>query len=182
MSESPAEFRLPSRPLDRDAEREFLAHIYFALDGQWFLKVRDAVGDEAARDLNEHMCAALARIQLRAFLRLTGFDGVRDARDLGRFVVAIHDALYGDYTTAFEITVDTPDVFEIKYTSCQIWDMGNRAGYAEEAEPGDLPGCAGILAMASGWAAAAGNYVLERNPGLRDGNVACVYRFVQMKA
>jgi hypothetical protein len=163
-----------STQLDPERTREMLARIYFALDGQWFLKVRDRFGEDEARDLNEAMCGSLARIQVRSYRDLTGDNGT-DARALGRFVRVIHDVLYGDHRDAFEVKVDAPDEFTLRYHRCQIWEMGQRAGYDADPQPGLLPGCAGILTMASAWGAAVGGHVLERAPGLDEGRVACLY-------
>jgi len=167
--------------LGDDAVSEYLRRIYFALDGQWYLKSRAQFGPRVAQEVDELVCASLARIQLKTYCELTG-STVEDLDAFGGFVVGLLDALYGDHRDAVEVLQRDPDAFVMRYHTCTVFSMGRAAGF--EGLPGELPGCGGILAMSASWAEAAG-FVLERLPApaptddAARPHVACVYRFTR---
>jgi hypothetical protein len=65
-----------------------LALLAMAWDGQWFLKVHDEYGWEAAARLNAQVRAAFGRIEMRRMLRALGKRAADDLEDAAQIIQA----------------------------------------------------------------------------------------------
>lgn len=185
MSEtSSGDLRKPSRPsaapgFTSDSERlDWLRRIYYSLDGRWYLKLRERTDPSFAQEVDEDVCRSIGAAQVRAWRDLTGAASIDDCRTLGQFVRDVLDTLYGDHREVINVLRDEPGCWEMQHIRCAIFEMGQAAGYAEDAVPGKLPGCGGILALAHGWVREAGPFRVAQRPASGPPHgVACRYVF-----
>ncbi len=103
-----------------------LALLAMAWDGQWFLKVYDEYGWEAAARLNARVRAAFGRIEMRRMLRALGkraADGLEDAARI--ILVYFREVLAAGFDA--EVTVEG-DRAEVTVTRCAALVGSKRAG------------------------------------------------------
>jgi hypothetical protein len=93
-----------------------LALLAMAWDGQWFLKVYDAYGWEAAARLNARVRAAFGRIEMRRMMRALGKQAADDLEDAVQIIMAyFQDVLAAGFDAKF---TSEGDHAEITVTRC----------------------------------------------------------------
>ena len=103
-----------------------LALLAMAWDGQWFLKVFDEYGWEAAARLNARVRAAFGRIEMRRMLRALGKPAAADFDDAMGIIIAYYRHVLA---AGFDATFTTEgDRAEITVTRCAAYMGSRRAG------------------------------------------------------
>ncbi len=103
-----------------------LALLTMAWDGQWFLKVHDEYGWEAAARLNARVRAALGRIEMQRMLRALGKRAADDLVDATRIIhVYFREVLAAGFDAEFIVEADR---IEIIVTRCAALSGSKRAG------------------------------------------------------
>jgi hypothetical protein len=103
-----------------------LALLAMAWDGQWFLKVYDAYGWEAAARLNAQVRAAFGRIEMRRMLHALGKRAAADLEDAVRIIQSyFREVLAAGFDAEF--TWDG-DRVEVTVTRCAALAGSQRAG------------------------------------------------------
>jgi len=93
-----------------------LALLAMAWDGQWFLKVCDEYGWQAAAQLNARVRAAFGRIEMRRMLRALGKRTADDLDDVARIIHAyFQNVLAAGFDAAF---TSEDNQIEIIVTRC----------------------------------------------------------------
>jgi len=109
-----------------DVKARLLALLAMAWDGQWFLKVYDEYGWEAAVRLNARVRAAFGRIEMRRMLRALGkpvADGLEDAAQI--IHLYFREVLAAGFDA--EIAVNDDHRVEIFVTRCAALSGSRRA-------------------------------------------------------
>jgi hypothetical protein len=102
-----------------------LALLAMAWDGQWFLKVYDEYGWEAAARLNARVRAAFGRIEMRRMLRALGKRAADDLEDAVQIIMAyFRDVLAAGFDAEF---TSEGDRAEITVTRCAALTGAKRA-------------------------------------------------------
>ena len=102
------------------------ALLAMAWDGQWFLKVYDEYGWEAAARLNARVRAAFGRIEMRRMLRALGKPAAADLEDAIQIIlVYFRDVLAAGFDA--RLTADSKRA-EITVTRCAAYAGSKRAG------------------------------------------------------
>jgi hypothetical protein len=102
-----------------------LALLAMAWDGQWFLKVYDAYGWEAAARLNARVRAAFGRIEMRRMLRALGKRAADDLEDAVQIIMAyFQGVLAAGFDAAF---TSEGNRAEITVTRCAALAGAKRA-------------------------------------------------------
>jgi hypothetical protein len=102
-----------------------LALLAMAWDGQWFLKVHDEYGWEAAARLNAQVRAAFGRIEMRRMLRALGKRAADDLEDAVETILAyFRDVLAAGFDATF---TSEGDQAEITVTRCAALAGAQRA-------------------------------------------------------
>lgn len=106
------------------------ALLAMAWDGQWFLKVYDEYGWDAAVRLNARVRAAFGRIEMRRTLRALGKQAAIDLDDAIQVILAyFRDVLAAGFDAEFAIAGDRA---EITVTRCAAHIGSKRAGVKTE--------------------------------------------------
>ena len=109
-----------------ETRARMLALLAMAWDGQWFLKVYDEYGWEAAARMNARVRAAFGRIEMRRMLRALGKESAADLEDAVHIVqVYFRDVLAAGFDAAFR---NDRDRAEITVTRCAAYLGSKRAG------------------------------------------------------
>jgi hypothetical protein len=109
-----------------ETRARMLALLAMAWDGQWFLKVYDEYGWDAAARLNARVRAAFGRIEMRRMLRALGKRTAADFEDAAQIILAyFQDVLAAGFDA--ELTSDG-DRVEITVTRCAALAGSKRAG------------------------------------------------------
>lgn len=109
-----------------ETKAHMLALLAMAWDGQWFLKVYDEYGWDAAALLNARVRAAFGRIEMRRMLRALGKRTADDLEDAVHVILAyFRDVLAAGFDAEF-VTAD--DCAEIMVTRCAALSGSMRAG------------------------------------------------------
>ena len=109
-----------------EARARMLALLAMAWDGQWFLKVYDEYGWDAAARLNARVRAAFGRIEMRRMLRALGKQAAADFEDAVRIIMAyFRNVLAAGFDA--ELTCDQ-DRAEITVSRCAAYAGSSRAG------------------------------------------------------
>lgn len=107
-----------------EARSALLTRLLMAWDGQWYLKVYDRFGWDAATELNARVRADYGRIEIRSALRALGKRRADDLADAVR-VLRSYYQLYGD---AFEARYQASDKQVDAFVSrCAALDGSKRA-------------------------------------------------------
>jgi len=103
-----------------------LALLAMAWDGQWFLKVYDEYGWQAAVRLNTRVRAAFGRFEMRRMLRALGKRTADDLKDAARIIQAyFREVLAAGFDAEF---AGEGDQVEITVTRCAALSGSKRAG------------------------------------------------------
>ena len=103
-----------------------LALLAMAWDGQWFLKVCDEYGWEAAARLNAQVRAAFGRIEMRRMLRALGKPAADDLEDAVRIIQTyFRQVLAAGFDAKFTVEENR---IGITVTRCAAFSGSRRAG------------------------------------------------------
>lgn len=110
-----------------EVRAQTMAALALGWDGQWFLKVQDKFGWEAAAEINARVRASFAKLEMRATLRALGKRAADDLAD----AVAVWEAyvrMFGGDVGAFvgELIVEG-DAIYITVSRCAAWEGAKRA-------------------------------------------------------
>lgn len=109
-----------------ETRARMLALLAMAWDGQWFLKVYDEYGWEAAARLNAQVRAAFGRIEMRRMLRALGKRAADDLEDAAQIIRAyFQQVLAAGFDAEF---AGVGDRVEIIVTRCAALSGAKRAG------------------------------------------------------
>ena len=109
-----------------EKKARMLALLALAWDGQWFLKVCDEYGWEAAVQLNARVRAAFGRIEMRAMLRALSKQTADDLEDAARIIqIYFQEVLAAGFDAEFTVEGDQA---EITVTRCAALLGAKRAG------------------------------------------------------
>lgn len=103
-----------------------LALLAMAWDGQWFLKMCDEYGWEAATRLNAQVRAAFGRIEMRRMLRALGKRAADDLRDAARILLTYsQEVLAAGFDAEWAVGENQA---EVTITRCAALSGARRAG------------------------------------------------------
>ena len=171
-------------PFDPSAAVRFVDSCWFSHDGQWFLKVKDRFGLEAAMELNEAAVHAMAKIEARRIRELTGIGEIDDCVGLARVMQTFWElrgmprgqgVMHGSPIGI--VSVD-PDHLELAFSRCGIAEMAT-AAKMEGMGAGNFPGCRGFRRRIHGWGVVLSSrydFVDEERPGAPGSGAVCVHR------
>jgi len=108
---------------------EYLRRSYHAVDGLWFMKAEEAVGFDAALQLDQRVWEVLAKIQARKARELLGVKG----NSLAEFARCFSLGLRADGYTFEQETAEQEVRFTI--TGCPWLELLYRSGRQELAAP-----------------------------------------------
>jgi hypothetical protein len=109
-----------------DKRARMLALLAMAWDGQWFLKVHDAYGWEAAAALNAQVRAAFGRIEMRRVLHALGKRAAADLEDATQIIqIYFREVLAAGFDAKFAAN---GNLAEITVTRCAALAGSKRAG------------------------------------------------------
>lgn len=155
-----------------DADRaELLLGLWWAHDGQWFLKTARDEGLETAMARNEDAIESMGRLEMRRLHALLGAPPVADAEAFLPLALEAHE-LVG---IPAEGELDAGDSFVLRISDCRVWTMTEAAELTHLA-----PGCRGSLRRRLGWATVffgRERIAWTREAGRPDGDPRCRYRF-----
>jgi hypothetical protein len=110
-----------------------LALLAMAWDGQWFLKVYDEYGWEAAARLNARVRAAFGHIEMRRMLRALDKRTADDLEDAARIILTyFREVLAAGFDAEFNIEENRA---EITVTRCAALSGSKRAGLERHDQP-----------------------------------------------
>lgn len=170
-------------PFDPALAVKFVDACWFSHDGQWFLKVKDRFGLEAAMELNEAAVHAMAKIEARRIRELTGLGEVNDCIAFARLVEtfrALRGVLPGD---GWRIVSVDPDHLEMAAGRCFLAEMAG-AAKLEGMGVGNFPGCRGFRRRLRGWALALSSqydFIDEERPGDPGSGIVCYHRISRVR-
>ncbi len=162
---------------------------WFSHDGQWFLKVQDRFGLEAAMELNEAAVHAMGKIEARRIRELTGIVEVNDCVGFARFLVtfwALRGMLPREgfmHGSAMRIVSVDDDHLELAFPRCLIAEMAT-AAKMEAMGVGNFPGCRGFRRRIYGWGlilSSQYDFIDEERPGELGGGVVCYHRISRVQ-
>jgi hypothetical protein len=116
-----------SYEIPAEARAQVMAGLALAWDGQWFLKVNDKFGWDAAAELNVRTRHAFGRIEMRSTLLALGkkkADDMGDALEVWQAYFRMFGANRGAFVGDFSIEGDTLSVWVHK---CAAWEGAKRA-------------------------------------------------------
>jgi hypothetical protein len=109
-----------------DKKARMLALLAMAWDGQWFLKVYDEYGWEAAAHLNARVRVAFGRIEMRRMLRALGKRAADDVQDAARIILTyFQEVLAAGFNAEWAVEENQA---EITVTRCAALSGARRAG------------------------------------------------------
>jgi hypothetical protein len=109
-----------------EKKARMLALLAMAWDGQWFLKVYDEYGWEAATRLNVRVRAAFGRIEMRRMLRALGKRAADDLEDSAKIIRSyFQEVLAAGFDAEFVVEDDR---VEVTVTRCAALSGSKRAG------------------------------------------------------
>ncbi len=114
-------------PILPETRAQTMASLALAWDGQWFLKVHDKFGWEAAAEINARVRIAFAKLEMRAILRALGkrsADDLADAAKIWRTYVQMFGGDTGIFTGEQIIEGGTLHITVLK---CAAWEGCKRA-------------------------------------------------------
>ncbi len=165
-------------PFDPALALKFVDGCWFSHDGQWFLKVKDRFGLEAAMELNEAAVRAMAKIEARRIRELTGIGEVSDCIAFARFF-ATFGALRGvPPGEGWRILSVTPDHLEMAAPRCFLAEMAV-AAKMDGMGAGNFPGCRGFRTRIRGWGLVLSSefdFIDEERPGEPGSGIVCCHR------
>ena len=118
----------PRYALEPQARGQLMAALALAWDGQWFLKVKDRFGYQAAAELNARVRASFGRLEMRFTLRALGKESAEDLEDaleVWRAYVDAFDAGRGAFAGTQAVQGST---LRVSVTRCAAWEGAKRAG------------------------------------------------------
>jgi len=113
---------------------QVMAGLALAWDGQWFLKVNDKYGWDAAAEINIRTRHAFARIEMRSTLLALGkkkADDLRDALEVWQSYFRMFGADRGVFAGDYAIEGDTLTVTVHK---CAAWEGAKRASLEKDVQ------------------------------------------------
>lgn len=152
--------------LDADTLVDLISHCWRAHDGQWFLKATAGVGLEEAMRLNERAIASLARIELRAFKRLTAIESLDTMAEVAEWYRLAGFIFGGLNRPDRTLTIPDADTLVIEHAECFGAPIAERSGYGH-LTPGQYPPCLGWLERQRAWGEALSaryRFTVEREP------------------
>jgi len=112
-------------PIPPEKKARMLAFLAMAWDGQWFLKVYEEYGWDAAARLNARVRAAFGRIEMRRMLRALGKPAADDVIDAARIIhTYFRDVLAAGFDAEF---VAEGERVEVIVTRCAALSGAKRA-------------------------------------------------------
>ena len=117
-----------------EARAQVMAGLALAWDGQWFLKVTDKYGWDAAAELNFRTRNAFARIEMRSTLQALGkkkADTLKDALEVWQSYFRMFGADRGVFAGDYAIEGDTLTVMVHK---CAAWEGAKRARLEKDVQ------------------------------------------------
>jgi hypothetical protein len=116
-----------------EKKARMLALLAMAWDGQWFLKVHDEYGWEAAARLNAQVRSAFGRIEMRRMLRALGKPTADDLEDATQIIRAyFQEVLAAGFDAEF---ASAGDRVEVIVTRCAALSGAKRAGLERHDQP-----------------------------------------------
>jgi hypothetical protein len=116
-----------SYPVSAAQQVKMLRKLLLYWDGQWFLKVVDTCGLDAAVDLNARVRAAFGRIEMRTLLKTLGMNQAHDLSDAMRLLETYAEIFMGG-TLRAEFTAVDADHAEVIVRRCAAYEGAKRAG------------------------------------------------------
>jgi len=117
-----------------EARAQVMAGLALAWDGQWFLKVHDMSGWDAAADLNVRTRNAFGRIEMRTTLLALGkkkADNLQDALEVWQAYFRMFGADRGAFVGDFTIGGDT---LAVSVHKCAAWEGAKRASLEKDVQ------------------------------------------------
>jgi hypothetical protein len=117
-----------------EVRAEVMAGLALAWDGQWFLKVNDKCGWDAAAELNIRTRHAFGRIEMRATMQALGkkkADTLQDALDVWQAYFRMFGADRGVFAGDYVIEGETLNVTVHK---CAAWEGAKRAKLGKDVQ------------------------------------------------
>lgn len=162
-------------PFDPAAAVRFVDACWFSHDGQWFLKVKDRFGLEAAMELNDAAVHAMGKIEARRIRELTGMSDVDDCIGLARFFETFRALRGVPPDDGWRIVSVDPDRLEMAASRCFLAEMAIAAKLGDMGV-GNFPGCRGFRRRIRGWGLALSSrydFIDEERPGSPGSGVVC---------
>ncbi len=113
-------------PLSATDQVQMLRKLLLYWDGQWFLKVAEAFGLEAAIGLNARVRASFGRIEMRTLLKTVGKSRADDLPDAMRLLQTYAAAFMGEALRA-EFTLLDANQAEVIVRRCAAYEGAKRA-------------------------------------------------------
>ena len=170
-------------PFDPALAVRFVDACWFSHDGQWFLKVKDRFGLEAAMELNEAAVHAMAKIEARRILELTGMGEVSDCIGFARFFQTFLALRRVPPDEEWHFLSVTPDHLDMAASRCFIADMATRAKM-DGMGVGNFPGCRGVRSRIRGWGlilSSRFDFIDEERPGDPGSGIVCYHRISRVR-
>ena len=114
-------------PIPPEKRARMLALLTMAWDGQWFLKVCDEYGWEAATRLNARVRVAFGRIEMRRMLRALGKRAADDLEDAARIIFTyFQEVLAAGFRAEWVVGKNQA---EVTVARCAALSGARRAGF-----------------------------------------------------
>ena len=118
---------LPEYQLSDRDQIKMLRKLLLYWDGQWFLKTFEAVGLEAAIDLNARVRAAFGRIEMRMLLKMLGRSHAQDLRDAVGMLKTYAGLFFGNTLRSEFVLLDN-STGQVTVHRCAAYEGAKRAG------------------------------------------------------
>ncbi|MBI2555455.1 MAG: hypothetical protein HYV92_13785 [Candidatus Rokubacteria bacterium] len=170
-------------PFDPAAAVRFVDACWFSHDGQWFLKVKDRFGLEAAMELNEAAVHAMGKIEARRVRDLTGIGEINDCVGFARFFETFRALRGVSPGEGWRIVSTDPDHLELAAPGCFLAEMAI-AARMEGMGVGNFPGCRGFRSRIRGWGLVLSSqfdFIDEERPGEPGSGIVCHHRISRVQ-
>jgi crotonobetainyl-CoA:carnitine CoA-transferase CaiB-like acyl-CoA transferase len=119
---------LPSYDIPVEARVQIMTQLAVAWDGQWFLKVYDKFGWDAASEINARVRASWSKMEMRSTLRALGKRKADDLADALAVWQAYMSQVFGSVSNAFETEqVIEANTLRMITTKCAVLEGAKRA-------------------------------------------------------
>lgn len=120
---------LPPYSLGDAQQARMLGKLMLFWDGQWFLKTVEAVGLDAAIELNARVRTSFGRIEMRTMLKAVGKSRADDLPDAIRLLETYAQVFMGDRLRA-EFSALSDDQAQVNITRCAAYEGAKLAALA----------------------------------------------------
>jgi hypothetical protein len=120
---------------------DLMARLAMAWDGQWFLKVYDEYGWDAAALINARVRQAFGRIEMLLLMRALGKQRANDLEDAVHLLQVYYNQVFtAGFSGRFEVTGDS---VHITVTECAAMTGAQKAGLERRDQA--CIGCSGLF-------------------------------------